>query len=1594
MKKTLYILLILLISVTATHAQLANWGNRGLTSFPTNISGQINGFCRITKLKFHNSNANKMYATTAEGGLFISSDAASNWTVSPGTEVLTGSTASICIDRTNDQVLYLGTGDPNYYNNGQGVYKSTDGGATFTATTLTNCLVIEILQDPSDASTFVAATNKGIYKSNNNGSTWTATTATSIPFCDLKENAATNSPILYACTNENAPRFYRSADFGGSWTQITSGIVSATTFIQTGSRIGVTPADPNVVYLGIIGGGGMILKSNDGGLNFFVKRGEGAGTVALPYITFYDYNNNNGLTGQGNYNNCLWVDVANPAKIWFHSHDNWMSADSGATWTELTHWSTKLHTDMHWVQQSPWDASKLYSCNDGGVWLSTDGGLNWTPKSNGLYAFEVASNAGKCSRTNRDYLIIGTQDNARIYRDGTGWFTITGGDDYENKEYDYLPNGGYYYNKDHNTRTKAPGVSTSTYGLPASKTKWQAIGFNKFSTDLGFLGDTNIYRTTNLSATTPSWTQISTFSKTIMAVHSCLADPNRLYVITSDQKIYVSANALDATPVFTPYTLPSASNTLASIAAVANNAGVVYVSINNKVYRSPDGGATWLNITYNLPSVNHRRILAEEYYGDEELVFIATNNAVYYKKAGQTSWTNYSTNLPGRRAPTDFSIYDDGTNRSLIRYATYGRSVWETAFDNLRPKKAAFFANTTTPCPNMTVQFTDGTVGFTPTTWSWTFPGGTPSTSTAQNPTVSFPLSGTSYDISLTVSDGINVASLTKTAYIVTNSGSALPYSDGVEGSFPPTGWSLSSTGNNWTQNSTIGGFGTSTKCAELVNYATGQNGKKADMISPYVSLTSGSMYGAALSFDVAYAQYNSGSLDSLIVYISTDCGNSYVRLYQKAGDQLKTITPQGSAFTPTAAQWRKETINVSPYIGSLVKFKFRFGSAGGNNIYLDNFNITQTVLTADFSANSTIVPCTGNSVTFSDISTAPLPVTSWNWSFAGGTPSTSASANPTVTYNTAGTYDVTLTVTDGSGHQSSKTLPGYVTVYNYCIADTVPGMAASINGTTNYIVTPAVALGTTNTITLTAWIKITGTQPSFAGIIASASGTATSLNFRSSNQIGYTYNNLASTYNYAGGPTIPTGVWVHVALVTTATNATIYVNGVPYVNNVANSAINFSSGFNLGNDRNTTTRTMTGQMDEVCFYNRALSQNEIRELMHLTKNKPTTDPTLKTYYQFNEVSGSAYDRTGNNINAAFQGTSGRVVSTAPVGTGTSERQTISTNGLKTFTNEGVNLTFGSGTLPNGEICVTRLNIQPDSIPSTTTFENTAGKYWIINNYGTNSTFTSLVNMSLTGYGNISSDDASNPVIFKLNRRNTSDFSAASWSRIDSASAATSGSNGSLTFTGTGNTVFNKQFTVSKESPPFKTLNLVAYLEGLYAGSSTMNAVKDENGLHFGSGIADKITIELHDGSNYSNLIYMVPNVSLSTAGFATTLVPAVYNGSYYITLKHRNSISTVTSSPVSFGPVSISYNFSDNVNKAYGNNLLLMTDGKYAIYAGDANQDDIVDGGDMSAVDNQSAGFASGYLPEDVNGDGLVDGSDLSIVDNNASFFVGVALP
>ncbi len=711
--------------------------------------------------------------------------------------------------------------------------------------------------------------------------------------------------------------------------------------------------------------------------------------------------------------------------------------------------------------------------------------------------------------------------------------------------------------------------------------------------------------------------------------------------------MYVSSNAMAATPTFISYTLPTVtSGSYPSITVLPNNANTVYISANGRIYVSTDGAQTWTNVTYNLStSVFHRRVLAEEYGGSSGLVFVATNNAVYYKKNGQTTWTNYSTNLPGRRAPTDFSMYDNGTSQSLLRFATFGRAIWETPFDNLRDLSAqiAVSGDSTLTCASPTIQFKDVSVG----------------------------------------------------------------------------------------------------------------------------------------------------TFNTPITYV---------------------------------------------------------------------------------------------------------------WSFPGGTPSSSALSTQNVSYPSTGTYSITLTITDALNNTSTQTITKFIQVIS-CATDTVAGAAISFKDVGNYATTPVLPLGTTNTITLSAWIKIESTQPSFAGIIFTPSGTATGLNFRNGNQIGYTYNNLSSTYNYAGGPTIPTGQWVHVALVTTATNSTIYVNGVGYTNAVANSAINFNNGFTLGNDRNNSTRTMTGQMDEVCIYNRSLSQIEIRELMHLTKNHLTTDTALKAYYQCNEIGKVIYDRAGTN-NGTLLGTATHDISTAPVGSGNSERQSISTAGLKTFANEGLKLTFGSGTLPNGEVCVTRLNVQPDSVPSSTSMVNAGSKYWIINNYGLNSTFTSLVNITPTGFGSISTADATVPTQYKLYRRNTGDYLSTSWTKVDSAMSAVAGVDGVLSFNGTANNSFNKQFAIIRDN--YNMLNLKIYLQGYYLSNGLMQPVLMNQGVGTDPTITDTIVVELHGPLDPFNTVFATASLLKTNGADAVSLPGKFFGGSYYLVVKSRNGIETWSKFPVTIGTTTL----------------------------------------------------------------------------------------
>jgi hypothetical protein len=196
--------------------------------------------------------------------------------------------------------------------------------------------------------------------------------------------------------------------------------------------------------------------------------------------------------------------------------------------------------------------------------------------------------------------------------------------------------------------------------------------------------------------------------------------------------------------------------------------------------------------------------------------------------------------------------------------------------------------------------------------------------------------------------------------------------------------------------------------------------------------------------------------------------------------------------------------------------------------------------------------------------------------------------------------------------------------------------------------------------------------------------------------------------------------------------------------------------------------------------------------------------------------------------------------------------------------------------------------------------------------------------------------------------------------------------------------------------PATKTLNLTLFLEGLCRPLPFNGTMQEAQGAgnvpQFGAGIADQVSIELHDGLAPYALAYGPYSVNLNISGaLAINTIPGGITGSYYIVVKNHNHLETWSAAPVDFGVVSpVTFNFSSSLSQAYnnkpGNDALKLMGSVYAIWGGEALLDGIVDASDMSAVFNASKPPAlAGYNNQDVNEDGIVDASDMSLIFNNS---------
>lgn len=291
--------------------------------------------------------------------------------------------------------------------------------------------------------------------------------------------------------------------------------------------------------------------------------------------------------------------------------------------------------------------------------------------------------------------------------------------------------------------------------------------------------------------------------------------------------------------------------------------------------------------------------------------------------------------------------------RTAIINNTYGggyrANVWSSqnlantgADGNLYLCKAEFISNKNIVCLGDSVQFTDLSYN-SATNWNWTFDGGTPSTSTDENPVVYYNTPGI-YQVALSASDGTNSDVETKTSYIrVMPDGWAIPFFEGFENYYLNmdniSEWAIENDGGYAWELETSTGLN-SNQCARLLNFGQ-PNGRNDELISSPKDL-SGVSTNVTLSFRYAYNRRSTSDDDYFWVYASKDCGTNWDLKKTMHGFQLSS-TISTSQYTPlSAAEWTTvHIINIdSSYLVNNFQCKFKFQSGGGNNMYLDNINL------------------------------------------------------------------------------------------------------------------------------------------------------------------------------------------------------------------------------------------------------------------------------------------------------------------------------------------------------------------------------------------------------------------------------------------------------------------------------------------------------------------------------------------------------------------------------------------------------------------------------------------------------------------------------
>jgi len=719
----------------------ANFTHLGPTSVPTG-----GGSGRINCITFHPTNSSIVFVGAPSGGLWKSTDGGSTWSSTTDTLATLGVSA-VAIDPTNPQVIYIGTGDRDARDTyGVGILKSTDGGGTWNATGLNwttpqNRVVCDIVIFPSNTSTLLAATSSGIWRSTDGGQTWSQRTTSYTMELRLHP---TNPAIVFASTysQSGGAAILRSLDGGLSWSTVWSN--------ASVNRIALAmaPSAPRRVYALCSS------SSNSGFYGLYLSLDTGSTWTQQSATPNILGSNTSGTStgGQGWYDLCLAVHPQDSLMLFAGGINIWRSDNAGQGWTIISYWSSSqtipyVHADQHAMLFKP-GTTELWVGNDGGVFRTTNLGSSWQDLSSGLAILQVYRMSHHRG-SSTPVILAGTQDNGTNRRTTSGsWAQVYGGDGMENAIDWVTPSTMYcsiYYGSFYRSTNSGSSWTAIAPSNESGNGAWVTpLVMHPSNPQLLFVAYRTVYRSTNRGS---NWTSLGAPLATNARARFLGVSPSNTNVIvvgTSSTLFRTTDGGANWTSIGS--SLPAS---MSNVAIDPSDPAVLWVTCSNwasgqKVFRSTDGGTTWTNVSSGLPNVPVNCIALDPRTGN---AYVGTDIGIYLRTPSSTSWISWDDGLPNVIV-RDLEL-DTATNR--IYAATYGRGIWQGTMLN-QTLTAAIWASRTTICAGDTLRVADASNGQVAIR-QWTFSGGIPSTSTDSVVTVVYPNAG-QFTVRLAVASG------------------------------------------------------------------------------------------------------------------------------------------------------------------------------------------------------------------------------------------------------------------------------------------------------------------------------------------------------------------------------------------------------------------------------------------------------------------------------------------------------------------------------------------------------------------------------------------------------------------------------------------------------------------------------------------------------------------------------------------------------------------------------------------------------------------------------------------------------------------------